>query len=109
MRWARKDYEDGQLEAARALRGLDFGAISDPSSLCVWIVVNHAVLREVVWVVPSGVKDTDSDAAIIASNLACAFLIHPNALCAPVDASLPKFFWSRSCDEVPSFKISPKV
>jgi hypothetical protein len=103
MRGAWKDYKDGQLEAARALRGLDFRGVSGPSSLRLWVVVNYAVFGEIVWIVPSSVKDTDCDAAIIASNLACAVLIHPNPLRAPVDASLAKVFWSRSCDEVPCF------
>src|SRR6516225_5178121 len=103
MRWAREDYEDRQLEAARALCGLDFGNISGSSSFRLWIVINYAVFREIIWIVPSSVKDTDCDAAVIASNLACAVLIHPNPLRAPVDASLAKVFWSRSCDEVPCF------
>jgi hypothetical protein len=55
------------------------------------------------------VKDADCDAAIIAGNVGCAVLIHPNPLCTPIDASLAKVFWSCFCDEVPYFKISPKV
>jgi hypothetical protein len=109
VRWAWKDYEDGQLEAARVLCGLNFRTISGSSSFRVWVVVNYAVLGKIIWIVPSSVKDTDCDTAIIAGNLACAVLIHPNPLCAPVDASLAKVFWSRFCDEVPCFKINPKV
>src|SRR5262245_26766180 len=109
MRWAWKDYEDGQLEAARPLSGLNFRGVAGPSSLGLWVVINHAVLGEIVWIVLSSVKDADCDAAIIAGNLACAVLIHPNALCASVDASLAKVVRSRSSDEVLCFKISPKV
>jgi len=75
MCWAWKDYEDGQLKAARVPRGLNFRGIAGSSSLSLRVVVNYAVLGEVVWIVPSSVKDTDCDAAIIAGNLACAVLI----------------------------------
>jgi len=109
MRWAWKDYEDGQFATACVLGGLDFTTIPGSSSLRLWVVVNYAILGEIVWIVPSSVKDTDCDAAIIAGNLACVVLIHPNPLCAPVDTSLAKIFCSRSRDKIPCFKISPKV
>src|SRR5262249_15198364 len=100
---------DRQLEAARALCGLDFGSISGSSSFRLWVVINDAVFGEIIWIVLSSVKDADRDAAIIAVDLACAVLIHPNSLRAPVDASLAKVFWSRSCDKGACFKISPEV
>ena len=71
MRWAREDYEDRQLKAARTLCGLDFGSISGSSSFRLWIVVNYAVFREIIWIMPSSVKDADCDAALIAVDLAC--------------------------------------
>src|SRR5262249_21108271 len=75
----------------------------------IWVVVNYAIIREIIWIVPSSVKDTDCGAAIIASNLACAALIHPNPLCASVNASLAKIFWFHPCNEVPCFEFSPKI
>ena len=99
----------GNSKAARVPRGLDFRGIAGSSSLRLQVVVNYAVLGEIVWIVPSSVKDTDCDAAIVAGNLACAVLIHPNSLCASVDTSLAKVFCSRSSNEMPCFKVRRKV
>ena len=55
MGWAWQYHENGQLRAARILRGFDFRAISCPS-VRFGVVVDYAVLGEVIGIVLSSVQ-----------------------------------------------------